>query len=370
MGKYQSKTVRLYEIMREDIVAGRFPVGLPLPTEAILGKRYTASRSTVRKMIALLIDDGYLHREPNRGVWVTHQNAAAAPPPEVRRQYNIAIAWAGYPNAMLSEINQGAKQFITSTGNTLKILNAPKHDEVIQLFTQLKSLQIDGIITIPYETESYKTALNLLKKSNIPIVCFDRPIRDVSSSVVTSDNMLGMYEATNYLLMKYERPVYYFGAEIEVITQKLRYQGYCSAMEDAGFIGLINTHTFTFANQDKNEELWHPTQTLQAPIAAAVQMLNTIEKPASIVCMNDYCAQAVYLACAEAGFQVGGDIRVIGFDDLPLARCLHPGLSTLRQPFFQIGYEAAKLLLFHLTEKNYAPLTITLPVEFIKRKSS
>jgi DNA-binding LacI/PurR family transcriptional regulator len=61
--------------------------------------------------------------------------------------------------------------------------------------------------------------------------------------------------------------------------------------------------------------------------------------------MNDYSAMGVFRAAKEAGFQVPRDVSVIGFGDVPLASMTDPPLTTVREPFQEMGYRAAEMLL-------------------------
>jgi len=68
--------------------------------------------------------------------------------------------------------------------------------------------------------------------------------------------------------------------------------------------------------------------------------------PSAILCGNDRMATGVYLALSEAGARVPDDVSVVGYDDQPqLADSLHPALSTVRIPYYQMGRWAAEQLL-------------------------
>ena len=91
--------------------------------------------------------------------------------------------------------------------------------------------------------------------------------------------------------------------------------------------------------------------------------------PASVFCAGDYIAHRLYLAAREAGLQIGRDLAVIGFDDLPFARRLSPPLSTIRVDTRRLGYLAAQLLHRSATEGFTSPVHLKVPAEFIERES-
>jgi GntR family transcriptional regulator len=70
---------QLAEDLRARIIAGEFPVDDPMPTEAQLSERYRASRITVRHALALLDQEGLVHRQQGRGSYVRPRAIAVGP---------------------------------------------------------------------------------------------------------------------------------------------------------------------------------------------------------------------------------------------------------------------------------------------------
>ncbi len=76
----------------------------------------------------------------------------------------------------------------------------------------------------------------------------------------------------------------------------------------------------------------------------AHQLLSLAKPPTAIFAMSDELAVGVFRAANSLGLQIPEDVSVIGFDDLPHAANLRPALTTIRQPVFEIGKEAANML--------------------------
>src|SRR5882757_10814903 len=89
----------------------------------------------------------------------------------------------------------------------------------------------------------------------------------------------------------------------------------------------------------------------------------------AIVAGNDMIALGCYRALAELGLRCPEDVSVTGFNDMPFVDKQRPPLTTVRIPHYDIGYEAARLLLERIANPTSPPKRIVLPVELITRAS-
>jgi LacI family transcriptional regulator len=90
--------------------------------------------------------------------------------------------------------------------------------------------------------------------------------------------------------------------------------------------------------------------------------------PRAIVCANDQTALGVMHALARRRINVPGDVAVTGFDDVPVARHLHPPLTTVRQPMQEMGKTAFDVLYSRISTGRGEP-DVVLPVQLIIRES-
>lgn len=88
----------------------------------------------------------------------------------------------------------------------------------------------------------------------------------------------------------------------------------------------------------------------------------------AVVCANDLMAIGALRACHERGLDVPGDVAVTGFDDIAGTDFLTPALTTVRQPFADVGIHAVELLAKLLAGGQ--PEHRTLATEFIVRDSA
>jgi len=90
--------------------------------------------------------------------------------------------------------------------------------------------------------------------------------------------------------------------------------------------------------------------------------------PRAIVCANDQTALGAMHALARRGVRVPQEVAVTGFDDVPVARHLHPPLTTVRQPIQQMGATAFDVLYSRISAAG-GESDVVLPVELIVRES-
>ncbi len=89
-----------------------------------------------------------------------------------------------------------------------------------------------------------------------------------------------------------------------------------------------------------------------------------------IATANDIQAIGVLKALHRNGRSVPDDVSVIGFDDVPLAALMSPGLSTVRLPIEEMGRTAFELLCRRIDAPGREREEVVLPVDFVERESS
>ncbi len=91
--------------------------------------------------------------------------------------------------------------------------------------------------------------------------------------------------------------------------------------------------------------------------------------PRVIVCANDQTALGVVYALRRYGVDVPGQVAVTGFDDIPMARNVHPLITTVRQPIGELGETAFELLYSMISRETPAERDIALPTRLMCRES-
>lgn len=368
-GPYNAKAMRLAEQLLLDLRRGRFPLGSHLPTESQLTGEYHAARETIRRAVAVLEQRRLVQRVPHRGVVVVGQADATTVLP-LRRRHTIAVVLASEPDEAMALIQAGVRDYARQHGYALRsIISADDPDRPFQVLDRGEAHGIDGAIVLPYPGNEQRDVLERLWPRGLPVVCVERRSAALKVPSVEIDNAAGMYRAVRHLLVHHRRPVWYLGMTPAHLTDRDRYEGYCRAMNDAGYGELIAARTVLHPWSSDDPRYWHVTDAWQQGYELASQLFAHSERFWSVACQKDDIAWGLYRACGERGLAIGHDIMITGFDDHPHVAHLDPPLTTVRQPFREKGYQAARLLDRAMTDGFHAPVQVTLGVELVVRKS-
>lgn len=108
-------------------------------------------------------------------------------------------------------------------------------------------------------------------------------------------------------------------------------------------------------------DLWEPPE----GYAGTLRVLEELELPTAIICLNDRLAFGAYQAIQERGLRIPDDVSVVSFDDEEIAAYLRPGLTTAKIPYEEMGRQAVDLLLFSPNDEFHR----LVPMPIIERGS-
>jgi len=184
-----------------------------------------------------------------------------------------------------------------------------------------------------------------VQESGIPIVLVDRRRPTLSCDFVGIDNIAAAKEAVTYLLDLGHRRIMHLTMEDPTVTVRDRMQGYMEAMISRG---IRPTAEWIY----RMSNLTH----LQPPVtAAADHFLSLAELPTAIFVMNDLLAHAIMSEFESRGCKIPEQISIMGFDDMDRHSLRPSPLTTVHQPFEQMGEKAVELLLQRLADPDGAP---------------
>jgi DNA-binding LacI/PurR family transcriptional regulator len=193
-------------------------------------------------------------------------------------------------------------------------------------------------------------------RAGVPFVTFGR----LSPSWVDVDNAAAVEAVVEHLAGLGHRRLVYLGSETELPWMRERRAGFRRA--------AAATATATTAAGVEGVEAIAPLDDPAGAVAVAREALAV--GPTAIVAESDSLALAAYEAARSEGLTVGVDVAVTGFGDAPVARVLHPGLTSVRLPLRTIAGEIVRRLVAQVRGEAVAEQGLSLDAELVVRESS
>ncbi len=234
--------------------------------------------------------------------------------------------------------------------------NFEKESKIAQtLFTN----RVDGLIlSIGMQTKQYDH-LKLFSERNIPLVFFDRVVDEIDAHKIVVDDFNGGLVATRHLIEQGRKRIAMIGGPLNLQIYRNRQEGYLTALKEAGL------------SVDKSLVI-HNSLTREDGTKAVKKLLKNAKQPDAIFCANDTTALSAIIYLREQNIRVPEDIAIVGFSNEPFSEVVTPSISTIKQPGFEMGQKAARLLIHQINQKEPATQfeTIKMPTELIIRHSS
>jgi DNA-binding LacI/PurR family transcriptional regulator len=202
----------------------------------------------------------------------------------------------------------------------------------------------------------------------VPLVVVDEP-RIEGHAFVGIEDRRGGRLAAEHLLQLGHRTL----AMLTARTQLDGYVGPLTAEREAAAMSVdrerLGGYREAFGaagiDWDRVPRFEMPANMPESGLEGARLALATDPRPTALITATDQLALGVIEAAREAGLRVPEDLSVVGFDDIPGAAWSQPGLTTVRQPLFEKGEIAGRLLTAGATQQE-----VILPVELVVRGST
>jgi len=227
--------------------------------------------------------------------------------------------------------------------------DAERERDLVQAFL---SRRVDGLIVVPAGADHGYLVRD--REAGVAVVFVDRPPGFIDADVVLSDHAGGARAATAHLLAAGHRRIGYLGDRRRIHSAAERLRGYTEALASAGV-----PYDPTLVRM----ELEH-----SAMASRATQDLLEAENPPTAV----FAAQNLITLGAISALRARGlqhVVALIGFDDLPLADAVDPGLTVVAQDAGGLGRAAAETLFARLDGDAEATRRLVLPTTLIARGS-
>jgi len=268
---------------------------------------------------------------------------------KLRQSFVLGVLVPDVLNPLFAAIFRGVEDAALEEGYTVILSSTDGHeDRERDIMLTLQSRMIDGMVVASASLRD--PSVHWLREHGIPHVLVNR-YSDQKDYFVGTDDRLGARLATEHLLALGHRRIAHLAGSHRYSTAVNRRRGYEEALKAAGV--------------DVDPALIVETSLVAGGgVLATHRLLEQRKGPTAVV------AVGAYDAAEQMGLRIPGDLAITGYNDIPLAARLRPGLTTIHVPAQEFGRAAARMLLEQMVAGRHEPKRVVLPPELIVRGST
>ena len=274
----------------------------------------------------------------------------------VRQQsYLIGLVYEKPSPSYVVELQRGALERLHRERYRLIVLpveSVAGHPQ--EVVDTIRLAALDGVILAPPASD-HPEVLDGLLQARVPFARITPQSREGVGLSTTMDDLAAGREIADHVIAHGHKRIGIIKGDPDHPVSAQRLAAYRAAFAEAGIDylpELAETGDFSF----------------ESGYEATKRMLSRKMRPTAILAQNDDMAVGAISAARELGFDVPGDLSVVGFDDSEIARVAWPRLTTIRQPVVEMAHTATDMLLRELAGEDPGP-TVIHPHRLIERLS-
>jgi LacI family transcriptional regulator len=240
---------------------------------------------------------------------------------------------------------------------TYSTLDDPEKEKSI--FSLLHNGRVDGVIISTVNDPKNIDHIKAFSEKGYPVIFFDRVCEEFESVKIITDDIEMAGFATEFLLNKGCKRVAFLSVLKDFSIGNNRLQGYINALNKKNIPvdeSLILNGSMDY---ERNLKLIH-------------EMLSGPNPPDGILAPVEKMAITCYFVCKELNIKIPEQLKVVSYSNLEYASLLSPGLTTIAQPAFEMGTQAAHLMFNSFESKKHKLKneTIIIPSVFTENEST
>jgi len=269
----------------------------------------------------------------------------------------IGMIIADITNPYSVDVLRGVEEACRVQGFTLLVCNTNNEINQEQHYLELlSSYRVEGLVVNAVGMR--EEALSKLQQSLLPMVLIDRKIPDFSCDMVGLDNHRAATEATRHLIEQGFEAVMFLSEPLGLVNTRLeRLHAFQNTMAECP--ELIACHAEVVLNKG---------ELLDQALSQFCHQHRGMRK--AVMSANGALTLQVARSLRRLGLNWGSDIGLLGFDELEWAELAGAGITTLKQPTYQIGYAALELLVNRIQGDEQPTVEQKYPGELIVRGST
>jgi LacI family transcriptional regulator len=277
---------------------------------------------------------------------------------------------------LMPEIMRGIGEAVEQTSYELVLYTMSQTQDRSAVIDRILAAKLTSALLAIFPGQSTEH-LKQLHDQGFPVVMIDDQGASTTTPWIGTDNRAGAYAAVRHLLDLGHRRIAHVQGPSRFKVSHDRCAGYTDALIEAG----ITPDPELIVEGD-----------FKPPSGRTCggQLFSLAERPTAIFAGNDEMAYGVMAAAEERGLRIPDEVALVGFDDIESSAHVRPALTSVRQPFYEMGQAATTLLLSlvdaprplparwvgggtppapAVTSQIHHPMRVQLPISLVVRES-
>lgn len=281
--------------------------------------------------------------------------SAAARTMRARRSRVIGLIVPDLSNPFFTAVARGVEDACLEAGFAVILCNSDedpgREDRYLEL---LDSQRVGGILITP--TRKSLKPLSRFLEQGVAIALLDNDTASTEVCSTSVDDRLGGRLAIEHLMALGHQEIGWLAGPADIPQVAERYAGIVKATEKTN-VALTN--------------IVSAQMTTTAAEAAVEAALSEGFRGTGIVCANDLLAFGAVRALRRRGIQVPQEISVVGYDDIDFAASAAIPLTSVRQPKYELGFAAARLVIAEIDNpSSHAHQRVRFQPQLVVREST
>jgi LacI family transcriptional regulator len=299
-----------------------------------------ATRSRIE---ALLRETGYQPNGIARGLKTRQSNVLAVVIPDITNPFFAALF-------------RGVEDVAAPRGFNVLLCNTDGLPERQRSHLQsLQARRVDGVIIASSFLKD--PSVRELRRQNASYVLVNRFSDEGEDPFVGSDDLLGGQLATSHLIDLGHTRIGHLAGKPTVSTGVLRRRGYLAA------------HTLAGLPADP-ELIVDAGYTEESGAVATRTLLSQRNRPTALFAVTDMVGLGAARVAEQMGLAIPDDLAIVGYNDIPLASRVSPGLTTMRVPIHEFGSVAARMLMDQIEGDESSRRRVRFTPDLVVREST
>lgn len=275
-----------------------------------------------------------------------------------QRTKTIGLVISDISNLFFANLTKGIENACKALGYNVILCNSNDNFEYcLEEINILLDRKIDGLIlglTVDTDLKKAKICEKLLNSYNTPFITVDRFYEEIKCPAVIVDNELGGYLATEYLIKKGHRKIGFISGPNYLHCARFRLKGYKKALKKNNI--KINENYIVEGKYSQT---------------SGVEAFNILieQKPTAIFISNGTMAIGAYRQALKDKIKIPEELSIVAYDDYYFMDLLDVPLTTIKQPIYEMGKEAAHKIVSLINNIDDDNEYTVLPPKLIIRES-